>query len=376
MYQTLYPIYDSTIDSQFPDRNEGLDQILTLRKVTTGEPIVVGEEDVFYDTNFNSRILIKFDLTEVSKSISNGRITNDNQFFLTLKATTATNLPLDYTMWVYPVAESWLNGTGFNNSNPQITNGVSWYYKDSKTQASRWLTGSYASNITGSYGTIAGGGTWFTSSYGSQTFRFESADTHIDVTSIVRSWISGSIPNHGFMIKLDTEYENNEQSFGIIQFFSVNSHTIFIPRLEVFWKDHDISGINSFSEIQTDDFVLSVRNLRESYSDSEKAKLRLGIRERYPVATYSTSSGYTLNSKRLPINSYFQIQDVVTDEVIIPFHPSGTLINCDSTGNYFNIDCTSLMPERMYKFVVKSEFEGGDVVRIIDDNFNFKIRRH
>lgn len=376
MYQTLYPIYDSTIDSQYPSRNEGLDQILTLRKVTAGEPTVLGEEDVVFEKNFNSRILIKFDLTEVSKSISSGKISNDNQFFLTLKATSATNLPLDYTLWVYPLAESWTNGSGFNNSNPIISNGVSWYYRLSKLDGTYWQTGSYGQNITGSYGETAGGSTWYTSSFGSQTFRFESADTHIDVTSIVRSWISGSIPNHGFVLKLDNAYENDTQPFGIIQYFSVNSHTIFVPRLEIFWKDQDISGINNFVQIPSDDFVLSVRNLRDSYSDTEKPKIRLGVRDRYPVPTYSTSSGYVLNNHRLPVNSYYQIQDVVTDEVIVPFHPSGTLINCDTDGNYFRMDCSSLMPERMYKFVFKSEFESGDVIRFVDDNFNFKIRRY
>ncbi len=374
MYQTLYPIKDTTIDSQYPERNEGLDQVLTLRKVTQGEPSIIGEEDVFYDATFNSRVLIKFDLTTVSQSIHTGKISSDNYFYLTLKALDTINLPLEYTLYTYPVSGSWENGSGFNNSNPQIKNGVSWYYRDSKLSGTRWLTGSFNSGTTGSYGAIGGGGTWFTSSICSQSFSFEVPDIRMDVTSICRHWISGSIPNEGFILKLGNEVEFTSQSFGEILLYSVNSHTIFVPRLEVYWKDVDHSGTGSISEISDDDYVLYIKNLKDSYSQQERAKVRINVREPFPVQTYGTSSIYT-NVKRLPVNSYFQIQDVVTDEVIIPFHPSGTMLNCDSNGNYFYADISSLMSERMYKFVFKSEHENGDIVKIVDDNFNFKVKR-
>ena len=120
---------------------------------------------------------------------------------------------------------------------------------------------------------------------------------------------------------------------------------------------------------------MNVKNLKDSYSQNEKAKVCINVREPYPVQTYGISSAYT-GTKRLPINSYFQIQDVVTDEVIIPFHPSGTVLNCDTNGNYFIMDCSSLMSERMYKFVFKSEHSNGDVIKIVDDNFNFKLKRN
>lgn len=63
-----------------------------------------------------------------------------------------------------------------------------------------------------------------------------------------------------------------------------------------------------------------------------------------------------------------------TEEVIIPFS-NGTKLSCDSNGNYFRIDMSSFMPERYYKVQVKSEFEGGDVSKISDDGFIFKVLR-
>jgi hypothetical protein len=66
--------------------------------------------------------------------------------------------------------------------------------------------------------------------------------------------------------------------------------------------------------------------------------------------------------------------DEVTDEIIIPFHNPGTKVNCDINGSYIKMDCYSLMPERYYKLIFKSEFDDG-LVKFIDDKFLFKISR-
>ncbi len=375
MYKTIYPSKDAVIRSQFVNQNDGLDQILELSKAAYGSPSIEGSDSVFYATTYNSRILIAFDLTEILSSIQQGKITGNAFYYLTLKGTDAINLPVDYSIYAYPISGTWSNGRGFFNHNPITADGASWRFRDSKLSGTLWSTASYNPGSTGSFGTIAHGGNWFTSSVASQSFSHDDFDLRMDVTSIVRQWISGSIPNQGFILKLSDSLEQDSTEFGSIKFFSRESHTIFLPRLEVYWDDSNLSGTGLFTEIDSDDFVLDLKNLRESYAEEEKPKIRIGVRERYPVQTYSTSSNY-LSSKRLPTGSYFQIQDVVTDDVIIPFHPSGTKISCDTDGNYFKADMNSLLPERAYKFVFKSEFSGGDEIRIIDDNFQFKIRRN
>lgn len=375
MFKTIYPVKHNTIYSQFPEKNMGVDQILELSKIASGEPYLEGDDSVSYADTYNSRILLQFDLTEISSSIQSGKITGNALYYLVLKATEVQNTNLDYTIYAYPISGSWTQGRGFFNSNPQITNGSSWKYKDSKLEGTFWKTGSYNSTSTGSFSTIPGGGNWFTSSFGSQRFQNENPDIRMDVTSVVRQWISGSIPNNGFILKFSDEDEFSNEQFGYLQFFSPNTHTIFIPRLEVYWDDSNLSGTGSLTEIGSDDFVLDFKNLRESYTTDEKPKIRLSVREPYPNQTYATSSNYLI-SKRLPTGSFYQIQDVVTDDILIPFHPSGTKISCDSDGNWFKFDASSLMSERYYKFVVKTEFEGGDVVRILDENYQFKIRRN
>jgi hypothetical protein len=368
MFKTIYPTADAVIYSQFPEKNTGGDQVLDLLKSATGEPSIVGDDSVFYSTTYNSRILLKFDLNELQPTQSNA------EYFLTLRNTDALNLPTEFTIYAYPVSGSWTVGRGFVNSNPNIVDGVSWKYRHGKNDGRMWETSSLAANVTASYGTVAHGGTWFTSSFASQSFNYQIPDIRMNVTSIVRQWLSGSIPNNGFIIKYSDNDEFDTSQRTLIQWVSQNSHTIYLPRLEAYWNDQDLSGTGSFSEIGSDDYVLNCSNLRESYSTNEKPKIKVSVRDKFPTQTYATSSVY-LNQKRLPNNSYFQIQDVVTDEVIIPFHPSGTLMSCDSNGNYFKADMSSLMPERFYKFVFKSNHENGDVIRVIDDNYIFKIKR-
>lgn len=370
MYKILYCEKDTTLYSQFPAKNVGTDQILELSKLTAGTPSLENDDTVFYADTYNSRILIKFDLTDVSRSISLGKIDQSSaQYYLTLSAASSIELPVSYTIYAYPISGSWTNGSGFYNSTPSISNGASW---TNRAVSNSWLTSSFNTNSTGS---LTGGGNWFTSSFASQSFNYELPDLRMDVTNIVNGWITGSFPNDGFVLKLSDAVESDSSIFGNVQFFSKDSQTVYLPKLEIYWNSSDLSGTGSFSEIDSDDFVLDAKNLRETYSTQEKPKVRFHVRKRFPIQTYATSSVY-LESKRLPTGSYFQIQDVVTDEIIVPFNDVGTKVNCDTNGNYIQIDCSSIMPERYYKLVVKSLFDGGDTIRTIDGGHIFRIRRN
>jgi len=374
MYKTIYPLKDSTLYSQANEQNTGVDQILEISKEAVGSPSLEGDSTVYYAATYNSRVLIQFDLTDISSSVVSGKINSNARFYLNLRATEAIALPVNYTLYAYPVSGSWSNGRGFFNNNPIITDGVSWKYRDSKLDTKIWSTSSYNSTSTGSFGTIPGGGNWYTSSVCSQSFNHELPDVRMDVTDIVKRWLSGSIQNNGFMVKLSDNIEQDTSVFGSIKFFSVESHTIFLPKLEVVWDNSDLSGTGSFTEVSSDDFVLYLKNLREGYKEQEKPKVRIGVRDRYPQQTYATSSNYLI-SKRLPTGSYFQIQDTETDEIIVYYDDIGTKINCDAQGNYFQLDCSSLMPERYYKVVFKSIFDGGDTIRVVDENYIFRIQR-
>lgn len=359
MYKLIFPTKDTTLYERHPDRNTGVDQILELTKITSGSAIddLVGHYE-YWPSNYNTRILIDFDIRAVSESISANGISNP-EFYLTMRATEAMHNELEYTIYAYPVSGSWRNGTGYYNNDAEVTNGASWLYRDGLDSGRQWNS--------------AGGDYYSGSQYECvQAFNYGFPDIRMDVTKIVRLWLSGSIPQYGFMLKHSDVAESDDSVLGKLMFFSKDTHTIYVPRLEVFWNSVDHSGTGSVSVVTGDDYVVYLKNLKESYREQEVAKIRLGVRQRFPTLTYSTSSAY-LELNRLPTTTYYQIMDSVTDEVIVPFHNPGTMVNCDSSGNYIVVDMDTLLPERYYRIVFKTV--NGDFVNYTDENFAFKVYR-
>ena len=95
MFYHIYTDRDTTLYEKYPTQNVGIDPILSLTKITSGS-LFQG----FYQSNtYNSRILLDFksQLTEISNSIVKGDIPtpgmadNNSQFFLTLKASDASD---------------------------------------------------------------------------------------------------------------------------------------------------------------------------------------------------------------------------------------------------------------------------------------------
>lgn len=359
MYKLLFPSKDTTIYQRHPSRNTGVDQILELTKITSGSAVedLVGQYEYWGET-LNSRILIDFDISDISSSIVNNTITNP-QFYLNIRATEAVSLPISYTIMAHAISGSWSNGTGYYNNNAEVTNGTSWNYRTSENNGTTWQ------NLGGDYYT----GSLYSAS---QSFNFESPDIRMNVTSIVRQWLSGSIPQHGMIIKHSSAAETGSDVLGSLKFFSKETHTIYIPRLEVIWENVDVSGTGSITEISSDDYTVYIKNLKESYREGEIAKLRVGIRPAYPTPSYSSTNSY-LTTYRMPSSSFYSISDVVTDEEIVPFHADGTRVNCDTSGNYILLDMDTFLPVRYYKIVFK--INNGSEVKYIDNNFTFKVTR-
>jgi hypothetical protein len=375
MNYAIYPTHDTTLYERHIRRNSGIDQILELIKYVPSVPDVNG---FYYDSIYNSRILMKFDTNHLANLIASNTVSRTAKYYLSLKATKASDLPVDYSIDVFAVSQSWANGNGHYNDYPEITNGASWRYRNGYYKGSglQWINSSYSSGTTGSYATSAGGGTWFTGSnfYSSQNFNYSiTPDIRINVTNIVHSWLSGSIANNGFIIKRTEEDEQSSEFKGDILFFSRDTHTIYIPKLEAVWDDSSFVSTGSLQEV-SNDFSVNISNIKKSFRTNSKYRFRVKARDRFPNITYSTSSNY-LDFKRLPVASYYAIQDSLTDDYIIPFDTGSTRLSIDSQGNYFNIDMNYFLPERFYKIVLKVIMDGGFTEHIIDDGFYFKVVR-
>lgn len=381
MIQLYYPERDSTLYERYPNRNTGIDQILELTKIASGS-LLDGEIQA---NTYNSRILIDFgsQITALSTAISSGDTppigavaNNSASVYLTLKAAYASDLPTSFNVYAFPVSQSWINGNGNFNDIPEQRNGVSWYYRDNATQATQWATGSAHSSGDSSVTILSGGGTWITGSgfEASHSFAYGETDMRMDVTDIVKTWVDGTITNHGFIIKRSKSDEQSTDIQGTLKFFGLDTHTIYVPRLEVVWNDTILTGTGSVTEISSDNYVPYIKNIRNEYRETERAIFRIAARPMFPTRTYSTSSNY-ITEFRLPTSSYYSIVDSVTNEIIIPYDTNATQISCDTNGSYFKLRLNTFQPERYYKIILKVERSGGSDVQTFSEGFYFKVVR-
>jgi hypothetical protein len=270
------------------------------------------------------------------------------------------------------------NLTAASSSGLFVFNGSSAYAVEGGTDTSSTLSG--------------GGGTWYSGSgyEASQSFTHEPSDLRMDVSDIVNKWLDSTIPNEGFMIKRsgslgnsDTNVEEgNVTKYGHFIFFGRDTHTVYQPKLEVVWDDSKwaTGSLSALSNTEVEDMVLYMRGFRPEYKETSKVKFRVVGRARYPEKSYSTSgysTGYT-TAKYLPSGStYYEIKDAYTEDVIVPFG-SGSIVSCDSTGNYFNLWMNGLQSERFYRInykVVSGSGTADETVQYFDEKHSFKVVR-
>ncbi len=380
----LFPLQDATIYSFYPYMNTGIDPIIEVGNLNVSiNPLPQV-----------SRYLVEFDQNEIN-SIINHRV-GGTQFSSSLKCFIANAQGVDFNtnLEIYPISGSWNNGTGTYLDSPATVNGVSWTARTFSgsvgTGAAYWDLASWGPYVTASWSGSQnqGGATWYTGSddpYNTnlevtQSFTLRSQkDLNAPVTDIVKVWYSSSnnignyldIENNGFIVKWENPLEFNiaDAVQPIMQFYSVDTNTIYPPCLEIKWDDQ-IFETGSLPPIQTTDlFVALDSNPGIFYSESIN-RFRLNVRPDFPTRTFLTSSLDTQNHY-LPNNSLYSVKDLDTNETLIEFDPEFTKISCDNQSNYFDIYMNGLQPERYYKILIQTTISGSTIVK--DDNYYFKV---
>ncbi len=391
MIRSLYVEKDTTIYELSKSLNTGVDEFVELNKASSSVGI------------YTSRILMQFDFNAVSKSILSGDIINP-KYYLNLYVAEPEELMDQYSLAAYAVSQSWEMGTGklqepvshkmTGRSANNQTRGASWLYRnkiyDEQNSSGdiRWTSASY--DLTGTdlaassskvlYNNVSGGGTWWHEYYGTQSFNNESADVRMEVTPIVNRWIgTGSnytnttpVANEGFIILRSGSQETDAKQYGSLRFFSRETNTIYQPKIEVVYDDSSFST-GTLSALGNTDNIIYVKNLKQEYTVRETAKIRVGARERYPTRTFATSSNYK-TTKFLPSHSYYSVADALTEDTIVPYDKSGSILSCDSTGTYFNLRMDSFLPKRYYKLRFHVTQSDGTYVEY-DDGFYFRVNK-
>jgi hypothetical protein len=193
----------------------------------------------------------------------------------------------------------------------------------------------------------------------------------MNVTNIVKAWVSGTIENNGFIVKQQTEFVNDINTQPKIKYFSRDTHTIYPPQLEFRWRDYTFNtGSSTQTILNTLPATITLSENPGVFYQNSINRFRLNSRPEYPARVYQTASIYSTYSY-LPTASYYAIQDLSTNEFVIDFDNQYTQISADSTSNYFDIYMSGLEPERYYKIVIKTTINGSTL--IFDNNYYFKV---
>jgi hypothetical protein len=364
----LTPIQDASLYEQFPQRNTGYDEILEIGKSSDGL--------------YRIRGIMEFDLRSIEDEMTNLTIPLDAAFWLNLRIANAEDFKRRQVVQFFIVSQSWVEGTGFfaqDTTNPE--DGASWQFRQSTddVEYSESYEGSTTQSFTASadvWGTAFSasyGGTYISGSSGTQViFGFKPGDIRIDATGLFRELISGSAgANYGILMKLTDEDEATSTVKANLKFFSNQTHTIYPPMVEVIWDSQVYSvPADSGLSLAPEDYELYIPNARSEYVSGSMHRIRIGIRDRSPVKTFTDT--FRFGPKYyLPSASYYSIKDAATNAEVIPFD-AGSKINADGTGSYFDFQVENMFINRTYKILVLTEKPWGN--EIIDTGHRFKVR--
>jgi len=339
MIQFFTSSKDASIYKINPDQNTGLDEIIEVSKT-----YILGVKDV-------SRGLIQFNTTAISASIASGEITMSSAE-LVLKECEAEEVPTNYTVYMYQVSQSWDMGIGTK-------------FDDISTQGVTW------NNATTSIPWSTTGSDYLVSNAVSQSIEYLAYDLSFDVTTPLTSWTSGSVENNGWILKFSDANEADTIDYGKLQFFGKETNTIYQPKIKISWDDSQFAT-GSLPELIAEDIKVTFKRLKTTYKEGSIPLIRVFGREKYPLKTYTSQYSYN-DVSYLPATTYYQIKDVVTHEVVVPFSDY-TKVSCDASGNYFRLNLKSWETNRDYYIEIKTD-RNGEIDYFSDDDIIFTVEK-
>ena len=411
----IFASADATIYSRYPLKNTGRDPILEVsvknsqdgtrflyRNPITENPYYTYDlaangnystSDAYFPNTDIRRSVLQFSDQDINKLKVYASQAKSGSYAASLKLflASAQNLNTTYSLDVFPISQSWCMGTGQFAQVPQSVNGVSWMYTCLSGSSPAWVEDTfYWNNIdlpsweSASYNWeyvptagqpyyVGSGGSWYDNIEATQSFDYMSnKDINTDITDIMTEWLSGSIPNYGVIVKHPQAVEENPNAFIDLKFFSVDTHTIYPPCLEIRWNDF-VYNTGSLSVISNDLFIPSLGNNKGEFQQDSVQRFRINVRDKFPARVFQTSSVY-LNNKALPSTSYWSIKDLDSEEIVVDYDTTYTKISCDTSGSYFDIYMNGLEPERYYKLLFKTVLTNSEIV-VSDNNYYFKVIR-
>ena len=174
-----------------------------------------------------SRVIIQFDTTQIAQDRTDGILpaSGSVSFYLNLFNTPhAETLPVDFTLTVLAVSQSWEEGYGLDLDNySDLTYGGF---------GSNWINRASGSTWDNN------GGDYHDSPVFNKDFVEGYEDLSIDVSELVEQWLNGTKDNYGFGIQLTSSQETANRSFFTKKFFARGSEYYHKrPVIEARWNN-------------------------------------------------------------------------------------------------------------------------------------------
>jgi hypothetical protein len=378
----IFPFQDTTLYSMYPTMNTGIDpinQVSNLNFAIDTQPAV-------------ARTLIQFDTDDITNTIENVISSTNYETRLRSYIATAQGIIESSILEIWPIAVSatsgeieWNQGTGTYLDQPLTTDGACWE-SPFFANGNQWpiqVSDAYGTP-SGSYNTqyaAIGGGAWYTGSTSTPNFNITASfgprsdkDLNIVVDDIVQAWTSSELPNHGFLLKWEgyAEFNANKMVQPVLQYYSVDTNTIYPPELEFRWDDSIWdTGSSSTTVLNEQNMYISLaENPGIFYSESIN-RFRLNVRPKYPKRVYETGSLYTKQYYLPSGSAWYAVKDLDTNEFVVDFDTNYTRMSADESSSYFDLYMNGFEPERYYQVLVK--VDAGGSTTIYDDSYYFKV---
>lgn len=355
MVWTTPSIKDASIYEYDPFRNTGLDQLLDVS---------IFKEN---DNKYESRALIKFNVSEISDVLSDSSIDTDSiNAKIRLYVSQLDGLPEEFTLVCRPIAADWVNGSGYyffpsgRVTSGSTTIGVTWNSvagTNSETWQSVLVSGS---SVSGSYNTVEGGGVWKTTNESTETIARNKTNRidfiEIDVTEEVSDWINNNTDNYGFIVSLRDDNQIYDVSSTELKFHSKETDTVFEPFLSVAWESHISTGSLDTNIIpainKKEQPVVYTQGLNSTVQIDSLNRIYLGARPRFPRKQFSQNTHFAA-SMSFPDESYYRLLDAHTNTVLVDYSDY-TKLSREGSSWYFDFYSTMMYPERYYMFEIKT----------------------
>ena len=219
----FFPTHDTFISSnttisannRVTGSNFGASPTLQVYKVTSSYP---------YSDAELARSLLNFDFRQLSGLVFNDQSIPPAGVSYVLKCAdyqVGDAVPHSYDLSVCAISgTTWDEGIGQDDKTYLDAGVANWVNASSTTP---W---------------VSGGGDYYRANSGSQHFDAGEENLEVDVTAIVQSWLSGTIPANGLMVKLSDACESNQNDYWRKVFYSRETHIVEkTPFLEARWND-------------------------------------------------------------------------------------------------------------------------------------------